>query len=125
MNKCKNFLDYFDFLVSCAKEPITIPKEVQEFYDMLREQQEQTVDKPLFTDMGLQILEYIQASEAKNHTAKDIATGMDISSRRVSGAMRKLMTDGFVEKLFNKSPAVYALTEQGRKFNIEEYKKEN
>lgn len=28
MSKCKNFLDYFDWLVANYQEPITIPDEV-------------------------------------------------------------------------------------------------
>ena len=39
-----------------------------------------------------------------------------MSSRTVSGAMRKLVTDGFVEKI-GQDPVMYTLTEQGK--NIE------
>lgn len=60
MSKCKNFLDYFDWLVANYQEPITIPDEVQEFYNILRSQQDMQVEKPLFTETGLQILEHLQ-----------------------------------------------------------------
>lgn len=80
-----------------------------------------TSDKPKFTDMGLEILEYLQNSGTTNHKAKDIAEGMMLPARKISGAMRKLVTDGYVEK-YGQSPVVYNLTEQGINFNIQDYK---
>ena len=49
--------------------------------------------------------------------AKDIAEGLFISSRTVSGAMRKLVADGFVEKV-GQDPTIYSLTENGKNINI-------
>lgn len=121
MNKCENFLNYFDWLVANCKEPVVIPDEVKEFYDILRSQQDKHIDKPLFTETGLQILEYLKAQDAKSLKAKDIADGMEISSRKVSGSIRKLVTDGFVEK-YGANPVVYTLTEKGKNFDIESYK---
>ena len=123
MNKCENFLNYFDWLVANCKEPVVIPDEVKEFYDILRSQQDKHIDKPLFTETGLQILEYLKAQEARSLKAKDIADGMEISSRKVSGSIRKLVTDGFVEK-YGANPVVYTLTEKGKNFDIESYKGE-
>ena len=51
--------------------------------------------------------------------AKDIAERMGISSRGVSGAMRKLVSDGFCEKI-GENPIVYKLTEKGKNFNLNE-----
>ena len=111
MNKCENFLNYFDWLVANCKEPVVIPDEVKEFYDILRSQQDKHIDKPLFTETGLQILEYLKAQDAKSLKAEDIADGMEISSRKVSGSIRKLVTDGFVEK-YGANPVVYTLTKK-------------
>src|SRR5699024_10548118 len=116
MNKCENFLNYFDWLVANCKEPVVIPDEVKEFYDILRSQQDKHIDKPLFTETGLQILEYLKAQDARSLKAKDIADGMEISSRKVSGSIRKLVTDGFVEK-YGANPVVYTLTEKGKNFD--------
>lgn len=121
MNKCENFLNYFNWLVANCKEPVVIPDEVKEFYDILRSQQDKHIDKPLFTETGLQILEYLKAQDARSLKAKDIADGMEISSRKVSGSIRKLVTDGFVEK-YGANPVVYTLTEKGKNFDIESYK---
>jgi predicted transcriptional regulator len=50
--------------------------------------------------------------------ARDIAEGLFISSRGVSGALRKLVNDGFCEKV-GQDPVVYALTEKGKNFVID------
>ena len=50
--------------------------------------------------------------------AKDIAEELFVNSRKVSGAMRKLVNDGFVEKL-GKEPVVYELTEKGKNIVID------
>lgn len=119
MNKYKQFLDYFDWLVENCKQPVVMPDEVQDVYNMLQEQQ--AMEKPMFTESGLSILEYLQTCDAKSLKARDIADGMVISSRQVSGAIRKLVTDGFVDKM-GSSPVIYSLTKKGRDFDIKSYK---
>jgi predicted transcriptional regulator len=42
---------------------------------------------------------------------------MFINSRTVSGAMRKLVTDGFVEKI-GENPVIYSITEKGKNIEI-------
>ena len=49
--------------------------------------------------------------------AKDIGEGLFISSRAVSGAIRKLVTDGFVEKV-GENPVLYSITEKGKTVEI-------
>jgi DNA-binding HxlR family transcriptional regulator len=76
------------------------------------------VEKPLFTDNGKLILKYLQDNtDTPMWKARDIAEGLFISSRAVSGAMRKLVTDGFVEKV-GQDPVVYAITEAGKTIEI-------
>ena len=67
------------------------------------------------------IMKYLQElpEGAPMMKAKEIAEGMFISSRAVSGAMRKLVTDGFVEKV-GQDPVMYSLTEKGKNYNIED-----
>lgn len=117
MKNGNEFIDFFNYLVENCKEPVEIPDSVQEVLDFLGAQKE----RPLLTESGLQILEYLQKVNAKNLKASDIATGMGISSRKVSGAIRKLVSDNFVQK-FGKTPVIYNLTEQGKTFDIEKYK---
>jgi predicted transcriptional regulator len=118
-NKYKRFIEYFDWLVQNCKEPVNLPDEVQDVYNLLREQQ--NMEKPMFTESGLAILEYLQSCDATSWKAKDIADGMIISSRKISGAIRKLVTDGFVDK-YGQNPVIYSLTEKGKNFDIDGYK---
>jgi DNA-binding MarR family transcriptional regulator len=72
-------------------------------------------EKVDFTDNGKNILIFMQQNkEARNNLfkAKDIADGLFISSRSVSGAIRKLVTDGYVEKI-GETPITYTLTDKG------------
>lgn len=115
MNKYEivyNFLDQFSFEGAPA-----------EYYEVLEELRTQGLakEKPLLTDSGLELLEYLQQVDSKNLKASDIAQGMDISSRKVNGAIRKLVTDGFVQK-FGQNPVNYSLTEKGKQFDLEKYK---
>ena len=88
------------------------------YWDALRTSKE--VEKPLFTDNGKMILKYLQDHQDINMwKAKDIAEGICISSRSVSGAIRKLITDGFVEKI-GQNPVIYSITENGKNVNLEE-----
>lgn len=75
-------------------------------------------DKPLFTENGKLILSYLQQHlDVQTWKSKDIAEGLFISSRTVAGAMRKLVSDGFVEKM-GKDPAVYYITDKGKEIKI-------
>lgn len=50
-NKYKAFTDYFDWLVQNCKEPVVLPDEVQDVYNLLLAQQ--GMEKPMFTESGL------------------------------------------------------------------------
>ena len=75
-------------------------------------------EKPMFTDNGKIILQYMKDhQDVPMWKARDIAEGLFIGSRAVSGAMRKLVTDGYVEKV-GQDPVVYSLTESGKNIEI-------
>lgn len=75
-------------------------------------------DKPMFTENGKLILQYLKDNQSTPMwKARDIAEGLFISSRAVSGAIRKLVTDGFVEKV-GQDPVIYSLTEKGKTVEI-------
>ena len=77
------------------------------------------VEKPMFTDNGKLVIEYLKTRPdgAPALKAKDIAEALFVSSRTVSGAMRKLVTDGFVEKI-GQDPVMYSITEKGKNIEI-------
>jgi predicted HTH transcriptional regulator len=71
--------------------------------------------KPKFTENGKLILSYLKENkEVYNNLfkAKEVGEGVGISSRGASGAMRKLVNDGYIEKI-GENPVVYALTALG------------
>ena len=51
--------------------------------------------------------------------AKDIAEELSIATRSVSGGLRKLVNDGYVEKI-GKDPIVYKITNKGKEINFNE-----
>ena len=74
------------------------------------------------TENGIKILKYMQQHETHKGSlfkASDIGEGLFMSGRSVAGCMRKLITDGFVEKL-GQDPVIYAITEKGKNYIIEE-----
>ena len=79
-------------------------------------------DKPAFTENGKLVLKYIQENKDTYNNlfkAKEIGEGLNISSRTASGAMRKLVTDGYIEKV-GTNPTVYSLTQKGAEASFEE-----
>lgn len=77
--------------------------------------------KVKFTENGKLVLKYMQDNKDNYNNlfkAKDIGEGLGISSRTASGAMRKLVTDSFVEKIGD-SPSVYSLTSIGIEVNVD------
>ena len=71
--------------------------------------------KATFTENGKMILRYMQETYEKYNNlfkAKEIGEGLGISSRTASGALRKLVSDGYVEKI-GSDPTVYAITTKG------------
>ena len=74
--------------------------------------------KPELTENGKAILSYLQENLIdKPFKSADVAQGMGISARGISGSLRKLVSDGFCNKT-GKDPIVYELTEKGRNFII-------
>jgi DNA-binding MarR family transcriptional regulator len=50
-------------------------------------------------------------------SAKQIAEYAFITSRQVSGAIRKLVTDGYCEKV-GQDPIIYSLTDLGKQIDV-------
>jgi DNA-binding MarR family transcriptional regulator len=70
-------------------------------------------DTPQFTENGKKILAFLQQNtETRTWKSKEIAEGMFVASRTVSGAIRKLVSDGYVEKV-GQDPVIYSITEKG------------
>lgn len=85
------------------------------YLNILREVKD---EKPELTENGKLVLKYMQENQdVRCWKAKDLAERMGISSRGASGTLRKLVNDGFCEKL-GQDPVIYSLTEKGKTFEI-------
>lgn len=116
MSKKTDFVNYVESKITDWSDA---PEDVTTYWEAFRGKAE--ADKPLFTDNGKLILKYMQdhVADMPMGKAKDIGEGLFISSRAVSGAIRKLVTDGYVEKI-GQDPVVYALTDAGKAVTFEE-----
>ena len=73
------------------------------------------------TENGRKSLIWMQENlESMNNTftSKEIAEGLFTSGRSVSGSMRKLVNDGYVEKI-GTNPVQYALTKKGMNYKFD------
>ena len=111
MTKQQEFLKFWNYLTTEVAGDIEIPDAIQAYIDALSA--DGGGEKPAFTPNGEKILRYLQTIPSSMYKAKDIAEGMELTSKGVSGAMRKLVTDGYVEKV-GKDPVVYSITEKGK-----------
>lgn len=117
MTKKEEFVKYVEALIDATSEfPVEMSEDARIYWEAFKGKVEE--DKPLFTDNGKLILKHLQDNQdVPMWKAKDIAEGLFISSRAVSGAMRKLVSDGFVEKV-GQDPVIYTLTENGKTIEI-------
>ncbi len=114
MTKKDEFIKYVEDLIDGNHYEMS--ENVRLYWEAFKGKVEE--DKPLFTDNGKLILQYLQDNQSTPMwKAKDIAEGMFVSSRTVSGAMRKLVSDGYVEKV-GQDPVIYSLTEKGKTVEI-------
>jgi len=115
MSKKSDFISYLNENFFNVKNDI--PENILSYWEAFGGQN--NTEKPEFTDNGKMILKYmIDNKDRDMMKAKDIAEGLVVSSRTVSGSIRKLVTDGYVEKV-GQDPVVYSLTEKGKNINFD------
>ena len=112
----QEFLDFVDALMKAAPE--VAEQLMTENVKMYMEALSSNInDKPILTDNGKIILAFLQENGDQSWTAKSLSNQLGLSSRGISGAMRKLCNDGFVEKI-GKDPTVYVLSNKGKEISI-------
>ena len=112
MSKKEKFIEEITKLLQDAPENF-LSADSLDFWNSL--QISENSGKPKFTENGKLILNFIKENkETYNNLfkAKEVGEGIGISSKAASGAMRKLVNDGYIEKL-GENPVVYALTALG------------
>lgn len=108
----QDFIDYVNALMAAAPE-VTMNDNAKTYWEGLQAGGDHS--KPEITDNGKKILQHLQSAPAGSYKAKDIAEELFVSSRMVSGSIRKLVNDGFVEKI-GSDPVVYSITEKGKNY---------
>ena len=113
MTKKQAFIEYVkDLFNDCD-----VPEDARDYWDALIGGKD--AEKPLFTENGKNVLKFLQEhQETETWKAKDIATEMMISSRSVAGSARKLVSDGYLEKV-GQDPVFYTLTNKGKEINLD------
>lgn len=113
----QEFVNFIKALMEASPDIVEdlMTENIQRYLEIL---EKENVDKPEITDSGKVILDYMQKSDCTMLKARDIGEGLGVSSRNISGALRKLVTDGFCEKM-GQNPVVYTLTEKGKNYNID------
>lgn len=114
----QEFIDFVNALMEAAPEVVEkrMTENVRAYLEALNGAVE---NKPDLTENGKVILKHMQDNlDSVTWKARDVAEGIGISSRGVAGTLRKMVNDGFVEKL-GENPAVYTLTEKGKNYNID------
>ena len=117
MSKKSKFIDYVEDALFSKIDLNELDSDVAEYWNALKGTGD--TEKPTFTDNGKLIMEYLKSlpDGAPSMKSKDIAEALFISSRSVSGVMRKLVSDNFVEKI-GQDPVMYSLTEKGKNIEI-------
>lgn len=109
MSKKQSFINYISPLFSEDKD---IPEEAKEYWDAFIV--EDSVNKPAFTENGKKVLQFLKEQDNdRKWKAKEIADLLFISSRSVAGSARKLVNDGYLEKV-GQDPVFYILTTKGK-----------
>jgi DNA-binding MarR family transcriptional regulator len=119
MSKKQKFIEMVEVLLAMTEKKMEPDKEALEYFNILKAADINN-DKPKFTENGKLVLKYMQENkELRNNifNAKEVGEGLGVSSRTASGAMRKLVTDGYVEKI-GTNPVIYSLTTSGVEVNV-------
>lgn len=70
------------------------------------------------TKNGAVVLKFLQGRPDDSFTAKSLGEEMGSNSRSVSGAMRKLVSDGYVDKV-GANPTSYKITQSGIEYQFD------
>ena len=110
--KKEHFIEEISELIRC--EPDLLSTEALAYFEVLKtEPAKKSVE---ITENGAKILKFMQENWEKHNNifkATTIAEGLFTNGKSVSGSMRKLVSDGYVDKL-GKDPVIYAITEKGK-----------
>lgn len=111
MAKQQEFVSWVENLIQNQISPIEPSEGAKVYWEALKIA-DVPKEKPAFTDNGKLILQTLQGLPVAPYKSREIAESLFIAPKSVSGAMRKLVNDGYVEKI-GKDPIIYSITEKG------------
>lgn len=114
----KEFIEFLEALMQAAPNVVE-EKGSETIFEYIKILKDETSKKEQLTENGARILRYLQNADSLTFKAKDIGDAIGLSSRTISGSIRKLVNDGYVDKM-GTSPVVYSITEKGKNYNIVE-----
>jgi DNA-binding MarR family transcriptional regulator len=125
MNKKEEFIKMVKILIENAGDS-SLMDETEAFNGIAAfeyfEQLQKEKEKPRveITENGAKVLGFMQENFEKYNNifkSKEIGEGLFISSRSVAGSMKKLISEGFVEKI-SSEPVTYSITERGKEKDL-------
>ena len=122
MTKKEKFIEFVNELINVARvdewDDMEDWKDAFDFFEDLKNNKEKNAGT--MTENGKKLLSWMQEnvdSMSNLFTSKEIAEALFTSGRSVAGSMKKLVSNGYVEKT-GKDPVRYSLTEEGKNLII-------
>lgn len=119
----KEIIDIIELIKANESLKAELPQDtlsfVEDFENIVNKMETAAESGITFTENGRKIFDFMKENMDKYNNifkAKDIAEGLFISGRSVSGSIRKLITDGVVSKE-GKDPVVYSLSSFGQELS--------
>ena len=123
MTKKERFIEFVNELMDVAKvnewDDVTDWKDAFDFFEDLKNNK--VKNSGAMTENGKKLLSWMQENVdtmTNLFTSKEAAEALFTSGRSVAGSMRKLVNDGYVEKI-GKDPVQYSLTEAGKSYQFD------
>ena len=123
MTKKERFIEFVNEIMDVARVNEWDDKEdwkdAFDFFEDLKN--DKIKNSGAMTENGKKLLSWMQKNVdtmTNIFTSKEAAEALFTSGRSISGSMRKLVNDGYVEKI-DKNPVRYSLTEKGKQYKFD------
>ena len=106
---------FVQFVDLAMEDMSNVDEEVQKFWTDYKNSMKAPQD---MTEKGAVVLKWMQLDPSRVVSAKVVADAIETSSRSVSGTFRKLVKDGYIEKL-DGNPSSYKITNKGVNYTFD------
>ena len=123
MTKKEKFIEFVNELMNAARvdewDDMEDWKDAFDFFEDFKNGK--VKNSGAMTENGKKLLSWMQENVdtmTNLFTSKEAAEALFTSGRSIAGSMRKLVNDGYVEKI-GKDPVQYSLTETGKNYKFD------